>query len=48
LLVQAGLIDRLTDSAQSIQPPLAALPLLKEVANRVLDQLVGVLVPAAR
>jgi hypothetical protein len=46
-LEQAGLINRLTDSAESIEPPLATLTLIEEVPDSLSDQVVGALVMAA-
>jgi hypothetical protein len=40
-LIQAGLIDRLTDSAEGIEPPLAALALVEEVPDSLFDQFIG-------
>jgi hypothetical protein len=46
-LVEAGLINRLTDSAESIEPPLATPTLVEEVPDSLSDQVVGALVMAA-
>jgi hypothetical protein len=46
-LVQARLINRLTDSAQSIEPLLAALALVEEAPNRLFDQFIAASVVAA-
>jgi hypothetical protein len=46
-LIQAGFINRLTDSPESIEPPLATLTLVKEVPDRLFDQFIAALVPAA-
>jgi hypothetical protein len=46
-LIQASLIDCLTDSAQSIEPPLATLTLIEEVPDSLSDQVVGALIMAA-
>ena len=46
-LVQAGLIDCLTDSAESIEPPLATLTLIEEAPDSLSDQVVGTLIMAA-
>jgi hypothetical protein len=40
-LVQAGLINRLTDSAESIKPLLATTALVEEASNRLFDQFVA-------
>jgi hypothetical protein len=40
-LVQAGLIDRLTDSAEGIEPPLATLTLVEKVPDSLFDQVIG-------
>ena len=45
--VQAGLINRLANSSERIEAPLAALALLKEGANSLLDQLAEALVSTA-
>jgi hypothetical protein len=41
------LIDRLTDSAEGIEPPLATLTLVEEVADSLFDQFVGTPIKAA-
>ena len=46
-LVQAGLINCLTDSAESIEPPLATLTLIEEVPDSLSDQVVCALIMAA-
>jgi hypothetical protein len=38
----------MADSAERIEPPLSALPLVEEMPNSLFDQFVGVLVAAAR
>jgi hypothetical protein len=45
--VQASLINRLTDSAESIEPLLATLPLVEEAPNRLFDQFIVATVVAA-
>jgi hypothetical protein len=46
-LVQARLINRLTDSAESIEPLLATLSLVEEAPNRLFDQFIAAAVMAA-
>ena len=46
-LIQAGLINGLTDSPERIEPPLATLPLLKEVPDSLFDQFIAALIQAA-
>jgi len=46
-LIQARLIDRLTDSAEGIEPLLATLTLVEEVADSLFDQFVGTPIEAA-
>jgi hypothetical protein len=46
-LIQAGLIDRLTDSAEGIEPPLATLTLVEEVPDGLFDQFIGTSIEAA-
>jgi len=46
-LVQARLINRLTDSAESIEPLLATLALVEEAPNRLFDQFIAAPVVAA-
>ena len=46
-LVLARLINPLTDSADSIEPPLSALALVEETPNRLFDQLIAAPVVAA-
>ena len=43
-LVKARLIDRLTDPSERIEPPLATLTFVEKITNRLLDQLIGVLI----
>jgi hypothetical protein len=45
-LIQAGLIDRLTDSAEGIEPPLATLTLVEEVPDSLFDQFIGTSIKA--
>ena len=45
--VQAGFIDGLTDSTERIEAPLATLTLVEEVPDRLFDQFIGALIPAA-
>ena len=45
--VQAGLINRLTDSAEGIEPVLATLALVEAVSNRLLDQFISAPIAAA-
>jgi hypothetical protein len=45
-LIQAGLIDRLTDSAKGIEPPLAALALVEEMPDSLFDQFIGTSIKA--
>jgi hypothetical protein len=40
-LVQARLINRLTDPAESIEPLLATLALIEEAPNRLFDQFIA-------
>jgi hypothetical protein len=40
-LVQAGFINRLTDSAESIKPLLATLALVEEAPDRLFHQLIA-------
>ena len=40
-LVQAGLVNRLADSAERIEPLLATLALVEEVSNCLFDQFVA-------
>jgi hypothetical protein len=47
-LTQAYLIDRVADSRERIQPPLATLAFVEEVPDGFFDQLIGALVAAAR
>jgi hypothetical protein len=42
-LIQAGLINRLADSAERVEPPLAALTLIEEAPDRLFDQFIGTL-----
>jgi hypothetical protein len=46
-LVQTGLINRMPDSSQSIEPLLATLALIEEVTNCLLDQFIAASVVAA-
>jgi hypothetical protein len=46
-LIQAGLIDRLTDSAEGIEPPLATLALVEEVPDSLFDQFISIAIEAA-
>jgi hypothetical protein len=46
-LIQARLIDRLTDSAEGIEPPLATLTLVEEVSDSLFDQFIGTSIKAA-
>ena len=46
-LVQARLINRITDSAESFEPPLATLTLVEEVPDRLFDRFVAALIAAA-
>jgi hypothetical protein len=41
------LIDRLTDSAEGIEPLLATLTLVEEVADSLFDQFIGTPIEAA-
>jgi hypothetical protein len=41
------LIDRLTDSAEGIEPPLATLTLVEEVSDSLFDQFIGTSIKAA-
>ena len=45
-LIQASLIDGLTDSPERIEPPLATLTLVKEVPDSLFDEFIGTLVTA--
>jgi hypothetical protein len=45
-LIQAGLIDRLTDSAEGIEPSLATLALVEEVPDSLFDQFIGTSIKA--
>jgi hypothetical protein len=45
-LIQARLIDRLTDSAEGIEPPLATLMLVEEVPDSLFDQFIGTSIKA--
>jgi hypothetical protein len=47
LLVQAGLINGLTDPSERIEAALATLTLVKEVPDRLFDQLIRAVIPAA-
>jgi hypothetical protein len=46
-LVHAGLIHGLTDSAESIQAPLATLALVQEVPDSLFDQFIAAVIPSA-
>jgi len=46
-LVQAGLINRLADSTERIEPLLATLTLVKEVPDSLFDQFIAALISAA-
>jgi hypothetical protein len=46
-LVQARLINRLTDSAESIEPLLTTLALIEEAPDRLFDQFIAAPVVAA-
>jgi hypothetical protein len=45
--IQAGIINRLPESAERIEPLLAILALVEELPNRSLDQLIGTPIAAA-
>jgi len=45
-LIQARLIDRLTDSAEGIEPPPATLTLVEEVPDSLFDQFIGTSIEA--
>jgi hypothetical protein len=46
-LIQARPINRLTDSPERIEPPLATLTLVEEAPNRLFDQFIGAVIAAA-
>jgi hypothetical protein len=46
-LIQASLVNGLTDSPERIEPPLAALTLIEEVPDSLFDQFIPALIPAA-
>ena len=46
-LIEARPINRLTDSPERIQPPLATLTLVEEVPDRLFDQFIGAPIAAA-
>ena len=46
-IVQAGLVDGLTDSTERLQPPLATLTLAQEMPDSLHDQLIAALIPSA-
>jgi hypothetical protein len=46
-LVQAGLVNRLANSTERIEPLLATLALVEEVSNRLLDQFIAAPIMAA-
>jgi hypothetical protein len=48
-LIEAGIIDGLTDSAKRLKPLLIALVLIEEILNRSFDELIHILVlPTAK
>jgi hypothetical protein len=40
-LIQARPINRLTESPERVEPPLAALTLVEETPNRLFEQIIG-------
>ncbi|HEU0141732.1 MAG TPA: hypothetical protein VFQ79_18565 [Bryobacteraceae bacterium] len=46
-LIHAGLINGLTDSPEGIEPTLPTLTLIKEVPDRLFDQFIPAVIPAA-
>ena len=46
-LIEAGLVNGLTDSPERIEPPLATLTVFEEVPNGLFDQIIATLISPA-